>query len=64
MNWYDNNRKNLERATVGIETNDEKRMNHRKELEKHEDTWGNPEAIERRDRELIEEYLNEAPVQI
>ena len=31
MNLYDHSRKNLERATVGIETNDEKRMNHRKE---------------------------------
>ena len=38
-----------------------KRMNHRKELEKDEYTWGNPDAIERRDRELIEAYLNEAP---
>ena len=36
-------------------------MNHRKEFEKHEDTWGNQDAIERRDRELIEAYLNEAP---
>ena len=36
-------------------------MNHREELEKHEGTCGNLERRERRDRELIEEYLNEAP---
>ena len=44
--------------------NDEKRMNHQKELEKHEDTWVKRDARERIDRELIEGYLNEAPVQI
>ena len=42
--------------------NEEKIKKHREELENDVDTWKNLDTWERRDHELIREYLNDAPV--
>ena len=45
--------KTLERTTVRIKNESGKGTNHRKEMETNDDTWGDLDRSERRDRELI-----------
>ena len=54
----------LERTTVRIQNWLTKENDSLGKIRKAQDTWGNLETRERRDRELIEEYLNEAPENI
>ena len=63
MNWYDNEgREILNEPPYELKNESSKAQFTGKNWKMNEDTWQNLDIRERRDHELIREYLNDAPL--